>query len=34
LIQQWVLDWRDLAEFEIVPVLASQETRETIAPFL
>ena len=34
LIQQWVLHWRDLAEFEIVPVLSSQETRETIAPFL
>jgi hypothetical protein len=34
LFQQWVLDWRDLVEFEIVPVLLSQETRETVAPFL
>jgi hypothetical protein len=34
LIQQWVLHWRDLVEFEIVPVLPSQETRETVTPFL
>jgi hypothetical protein len=34
LIQQWVLHWRDLVEFEIVPVVASQETRETVAPLL
>ena len=34
LFQQWVLDWRDLVEFEIVPVVASQETREAITPFL
>jgi hypothetical protein len=34
LIQQWVLHWRDLVEFEIVPVVASQETREAITPFL
>jgi hypothetical protein len=34
LFQQWVLHWRDLVEFEIVPVVPSQETREAITPFL
>lgn len=34
LIQQWVLAWRDLVEFEIVPVVSSQETREALSPFL
>jgi len=34
LLQQWVLHWRDLATFEIVPVVPSKETREVVAPFL
>lgn len=35
LLQQWVLSWRGLGvTFEIVPVLTSQHTRETVAPFL
>jgi uncharacterized protein DUF3303 len=34
LLQQWVLGWRDLVEFEIVPVVASQETAEAVAPHL
>ena len=35
LLQQWVLSWRGLGvTFEIVPVLTSQQTRETVAPFL
>jgi hypothetical protein len=35
LLQQWVLSWRGLgATFEIVPVLTSKETRETVAPYL
>jgi hypothetical protein len=34
LLQQWVLAWRDLVEFEIVPVVPSSETRETIEPLL
>jgi Protein of unknown function (DUF3303) len=34
-IQAWVLSWRGTgASFEIVPVVPSQETRETVAPFL
>lgn len=35
LLQQWVLHWRGTgATFEIVPVLASRETRELVAPLL
>lgn len=35
LLQQWVLSWRGLGvTFEIVPVLTSQQTRETVAPYL
>jgi hypothetical protein len=31
-LQRWVLQWRDLAEFEIVAVSPSQATRELFAP--
>jgi hypothetical protein len=35
LLQQWVLSWRSLGvTFEIVPVLTSQQTRETVEPYL
>ena len=34
LLQQWVALWSDLAEFEIVPVVPSAETRATIEPLL
>ena len=34
LLQQWVLHWREFATFEIVPVVPSRETRETVAPHL
>ena len=34
LLQEWVLRWRDLVEFEIVPVVTSQETAEVVAPHL
>jgi hypothetical protein len=30
LLQQWILGWRDLMEFEIVPVVPSKETRALI----
>ena len=33
-LQQWVLQWRDLVEFEIVPVVSSAATREMIEPNL
>ena len=34
LLQQWVAVWGDLIDFEIVPVVTSAETRETIQPLL
>jgi hypothetical protein len=34
LLQQWVAFWGDLVEFQIVPVVPSSETRETIEPLL
>jgi hypothetical protein len=30
LLQRWVLQWRDLVEFEIVPVTASAALREVV----
>ena len=34
LLQQWIIQWQDLIEFEIVPVVPSQETVETVTPLL
>jgi hypothetical protein len=35
LIQQWILNWRGSGvEFEVVPVLTSQETRDVVRPLL
>ena len=34
LLQAWVLQWGDLAEVEIVPVVPSEETQEVVRPFL
>jgi hypothetical protein len=34
LFQQWVAQWHDLAEFEIVPVVAGKDTAEAIIPLL
>ena len=31
LLQQWVLQWRDLAEFEIVPVSPSKSLRDLLS---
>jgi Protein of unknown function (DUF3303) len=31
-LQQWVLSWRDLAVFEIVPVVPSREVRKLFSP--
>jgi hypothetical protein len=30
LLQEWVLGWSDLAEFEIVPVVPSDQTRDVV----
>jgi hypothetical protein len=32
LLQRWVLQWRDLVEFEIVPVSPSKAVRELFSP--
>ena len=34
LFQQWVIQWQDLIDFEIVPVVPSKQTMETITPIL
>jgi hypothetical protein len=34
LFEEWTKHWRDLVEFEIVPVVESKEAREAIAPGL
>jgi hypothetical protein len=34
LFQRWIADWREVAEFEIVPVVEGKTTRETLAPML
>jgi hypothetical protein len=35
LLQHWVLGWRGTGvTFEIVPVVSSKDTRDTVAPFL
>jgi hypothetical protein len=32
IFQRWVLEWRDLVEFEVVPVSPSKAVRELFAP--
>lgn len=32
LLQRWILEWRDLMEFEIVPVCPSKSVRALFAP--
>ncbi len=34
LFQQWMAQWQDLVEFEIVPVVKSNEAAEAISPLL
>jgi hypothetical protein len=34
LLQQWVVQWHDLIEFEFIPVVPSKETAESITPLL
>jgi len=34
LLQKWVFEWQDLVEFEIIPVVSSKGTTETITPML
>jgi hypothetical protein len=34
LLNQWIANWSDLAEFEVYPVITSKEAAERVAPFL
>ncbi len=34
LFQQWVVQWQDLGEFEIIPVVPSRETVKAISSML
>ena len=34
LFQEWVLQWQDLGEFEIIPVVPSKETAEVVSKML
>ncbi len=34
LLQEWILEWRDLMEFEIVPVVESKKTSDVVKRFL
>lgn len=34
LLQEWILEWQDLMEFEIVAVAESKQTSETLKKFL
>jgi hypothetical protein len=32
LIQEWILRWHDLIDFEVVPVVGSKETAQVVLP--
>jgi len=34
LFQEWVIQWQDLVDFEIVPVVESKQTAKLTEPFL
>ncbi len=34
LLDQWIANWNDLVEFEVYPVMTSQQAAEKIAPRL
>ena len=34
LFQEWIVQWQDLAEFEIIPLVPSKETTETVTKAL
>jgi hypothetical protein len=34
LFQKWVIQWQDLVDFEIIPVVESKQTSKVIEPFL
>jgi hypothetical protein len=34
LLDEWIANWKDIAEFEVYPVITSKEAAERIAPYL
>ena len=34
LLEEWILKWRDLVSFEVVPVLPSKDTKATVERYL
>ncbi len=34
LLDRWIANWSDLVDFEVIPVITSQEARERVAPQL
>jgi hypothetical protein len=34
LFQEWIANWQDLVDFEIIPVVTSAQAREKIKPML
>lgn len=34
LIDEWIARWKDVAEFEVYPVISSKEAAEKVAPYL
>jgi hypothetical protein len=31
---KWIVNWSDLTDFEIVPIVPIKDTREIVAPYL
>ena len=34
LLEQWIASWADLVDFEVIPVMASKDAAERVAPHL
>ena len=34
LLEKWIANWRDLVDFEVIPVMTSPQAQEKIAPRL
>jgi hypothetical protein len=34
LLDQWMANWSDIVDFEVFPVITSQEAVEKVAPYL
>ena len=34
LLDEWMANWRDITDFEVIPVITSQDAQKTIAPRL